>query len=372
MEIEKEVYEKAVDVLTKVSTKNGFFAAYPGYDAVWARDSMIISLGASILGGKFKSVIKNSLITLAKYQSKKGQIPNAVDVFVKNRKAHVDFKSIDSSCWFIIGHYLYRNKFGNELFKKYKKNIDSAAKWLSYQDMGEDHMLEQQPTSDWQDAFPHRYGHTINTQALYYKVLKLIGDNKEASLLKKQVNENKDDKLWQGNFYLPWRWKNHNKYKEKGEWFDSLGNILAILFDLADNNKANKILNHIKRKKIDKPFPIKTIYPPIKRGSKDWQDYFLDSGAGTPYEYSNGGIWTYIGGFYVLSLIKMKKFNEAKKQLEKLAEANMKKPYFSEWLHGKTGKTGVAGSWDEEGNQGWNASMYILAYESVKRKMVLI
>jgi glycogen debranching enzyme len=325
---------------------------------------MIISLGASLLKD-FRKTIDRSLATLSKNQSDKGQIPNAVDKFSR-RKNHVDFKSIDSSCWFIIGHENYRGRYkDSSLFRKYKKSIDKAYNWLSYQDMGEDHMLEQQPTSDWQDAFPHRYGHTINTQALWYKVLKIMGKEKEAGLLKRRVNENKDDKLWDGEFYLPWRWKNHNKYQEKGEWFDSLGNLLAIIYELADKDKALKILKYIEERKINRPYPVRTIDPPIKPKSKDWKDYFYDAGA-TPYNYSNGGIWTYIGGFYVCALVKMGKIIKAREELKNLAEANLKNPVFSEWLDGKTGKA------KGKGNQGWNAGMYIVAYESVKIGKCLI
>ena len=62
-------FAKSVELLEKASTPNGFFAAFPGYDAVWARDSMIISLGSSLLGADFRETFKNSLITLAKNQS---------------------------------------------------------------------------------------------------------------------------------------------------------------------------------------------------------------------------------------------------------------------------------------------------------------
>jgi glycogen debranching enzyme len=364
----KEAYKKAIFVLEKCATPDGFFAGYPGYDAIWARDSMIISLGASLIGHQFKETFKQSIITLARHQSPKGQIPNAVDIF-SNRKPHVDFQSVDSSLWYIIGNYIYKSRYkDNSLFESQKESIERALTWLSYLDTGEDHLPEQLPTTDWQDAFPHRYGHTINTQALYYKALNLVENKKEADIIKDVVNNNTEVGLWNGKFYYPYRWKNHNKYQEKGEWFDSLGNILAIIFDLATPEQAEKIISYIQEKKIDKPYPVKTIYPPIKEGTKDWQDYFLDCEARTPFHYSNGGIWPYIGGFYILALIKCKKFDEASRQLDKLAEANMKlSGAFTEWLHGKNGKPYGGNHY-----QGWNAGAYILAYDSLVQKKVLL
>ena len=59
-------------------------------------------------------------------------------------------------------------------------------------------------------------------------------------------------------------------------------------------------------------------------------------------------------------------------KLEKIAKANLQKPLFSEWLDGKTGKPKRSQSGSKEGNQAWNAGMYILAYESLKAKKVLI
>ncbi|MDD5192351.1 MAG: glycoside hydrolase 100 family protein [Candidatus Nanoarchaeia archaeon] len=362
----EQAYEKAVECLKICSTPNGLYASggKNGYKGVWARDSMISLIGASVCGEKFvKEQFKKSLITLAKHQSEHGQIPNAVHKFEKG-KPQVDYLSIDSSLWFVIGHYAYRERYGSALFKKYKKVIDKAVTWLSYQDMGEDAMLEQLPTTDWQDAFPHKYGRTINTQALYYQVLSLIGDKNKLVKLKKDVNDDNDIKLWNNEFYYSYRWKNHNKYKEIGDWFDSLGNLLAIVFELSDKSKAEKILKYIKNKKINLPFPVKSIFPPIKKGSKYWQDYYMDCEAGKPYHYLNAGIWPYIGSFYVLALIKLKKFKEAGIELKKLAEANLK-GNFPEWIdpvnkemHGKL--------------QAWDAGTYILAYESLKKRRLML
>ncbi len=364
MEIKKEAFKKAKEVLKSCSTPNGFYASggKKGYDAVWARDSMITSLGASLLS-EFKKPFEKSIITLAKNQSKKGQISNCVDKW-SERKPHVDYQSIDSTLWYIIGHFIYKKRFNNKLFKKYKKSIKNAIQWLSYQDISEDNLLEQLPTTDWQDAFPHKYGHTINTQALYYKTLNLIEKKKQAIELKKGVNKNQEICLWNKNYYYAYRWKNHNKYKEIGDWFDSLGNLLAIIFDLADKNQSLKIINYIKTKKINQPYPVKAIYPSIKKSSKYWQDYFLDCDAKEVNHYLNAGIWGYVGCFYILALIKLKKFKQAEKELNKLAELNLK-ANFPEWTnpitkesHGKM--------------QAWEAGMYILAYESFKNKKILI
>jgi len=358
-------YEKALKVIEECSTKYGLFASggKKGYRGVWARDSVISLIGASLIKSKeIKSVFERSLNTLAKYQSKLGQTPNAV-LKLNQKKPQVDFETIDSSLWFIIGEYIYKERYNSTLFKEHKNKIEKALTWLSYQDMEEDNLLEQLPTTDWQDAFPHKYGHTINTQALYCKVLELVNNKKKLKRLKYQVNTNPENNLWNGNFYWAYRWKNHKEYKEIGDWFDSLGNLLAIIFGPADRKMSEKILRYIEKKKINEPYPVRAIYPPIKKSSKYWQDYYLDAHA-TPNNYLNGGIWPFIGGFYVLSLIKLKKFKEAEKQLEKLTEANLKGS-FPEWIspldksmYGRL--------------QAWSAGTYILAYESLKKKRVLI
>lgn len=226
-------------------------------------------------------------------------------------------------------------------------------------------MLTQLPTTDWQDAFPNKYGKTLNTQALYYHVLRLTKNRKKAREIKKKTNESKEIGLWNGNYYNAYRWKNHNKYKEIGDWFDSLGNLLAIVFDLADKKRANKILNYIKKNKIAKPYPIKSIDPPIKKGSPYWEDYYLDCDAGTPTHYLNGGIWPFIGGFYVLALIKTKRFKEAERALKSLAISNTEGNSFPEWIDPISKKThGIY--------QAWSAGLYILAHDSLKKKKILI
>jgi len=375
MEIKEEAFKKAQEVLEKCARPQGFYASgLPGgYEAVWARDSMIASIGAAVLGNKFKETFKNSLVLLSENQSSLGQIPNAVGDYNEERRSEVTYNTIDSTLWYLTGHFFYAKNYGNELLEKYKANIEKAFVWLKYQDPNEDGLLSQQPTMDWQDAFPHKYGRAINTHALYYAVLSLAGKTKEAKRIQDAMNGNEDKYLSLYNeslgYYLPWAWKNHDQEREEEYWFDALGNLLAIVAGLADPKIAKSILNFIEEKGIADPYPCKCIFPPIEEGDKEWHSYFSQCLAKDPYSYLNAGIWPFIGGFYVAALVKIKDYKKAEEQLNFLAQANKLGKNgeweFNEWLHGKTGKP--------EGNpcQAWSAGMYLYAYECVKQKRVL-
>lgn len=377
MSLINDAYKHAIKVLEACSRPVGFFASgLPGgYEALWARDSMITSLGAIFAGKKFVSTIQKSFQTLSKNQSKLGQIPNCVGDYNEDRRSNVTFNTIDSTLWYIIMLYAYAEVTRDtRIIKKYKKNIEQAFIWLKYQDPNEDALIVQQPTMDWLDAFPHKYGRTINTLALYYGALKLYGQNTLAEHIKKVVNKKIETylSLYDKNlgYYLPWIWKNHDDLREQETWFDTLGNLLTIITGLATPEIARNIMKYIDKKNIHKPFPCKNIYPPIKKGDKEWHSYFEKCSSKNPYQYSNAGIWPFIGGWYVAALVKTERQEEAKQELEKLARAckagKAMAWEFNEWLDGKTGKPKGAPY------QGWSAGMYVFAYHCVRQKKVPI
>jgi glycogen debranching enzyme len=381
MDIKEKVKEKAIEVVRACSKPTGLYASgLPGgYEAVWARDSMTTALGASLAGKEFKSVIAKSIALLARNQAPMGQIPNCVGSYNNDRQSDVTFNSVDSSCWFIIGNFVYARAYNDKsLLKKYSKQIIRALWWLRAQDPDNVGLLVQQPTNDWEDAFPHKYGYTIHCNALFYAVLKFMGENDLAETVKKTINGEiraysslYDKKL---GYYYPWGWKNHDNIREHEEWFDAAGNLLAVITGLATPKIAKSILNYIEKNKVNKPYPCKAIWPPIKKGDPEWHDYFELCDARAPLHYLNAGIWPFIGGLYVAALVKMKKYKKAEKELERLAEGVMQKlkirdlakPYeFNEWLHGKTGKP------KGESYQAWSAGTYLYAYECVRRKKLI-
>ncbi len=371
-----DAYSQAINALKECINSKGLYASgtKDGYLATWSRDLNIAMLGGSLIGPDFKAIFKKSLELLADNQPSSGQIPNCVGDFNIDRNSIVTFTTIDSSLWFIIGEYVFKKAYRDaSLFKKHQKNIDRVWFWLTCQDTGEDHLPEQHPTSDWQDAFPHKYGHCIATQALYYAALKMTGKSDEALLVKKIVNGQgrPDLKMFDNKkgFYLPYVWKNHDGDREEGSWFDAQGNLLAIITGLADKYQANKILNFVEKNKINKPYPVKAIYPALKKGDKEWFSYFEKCGAKDPYQYLNGGIWPYLGAFYVVALVKVGRFKQAQKELENLAHANKigreRDWEFNEWLDGITGMPKGAVY------QAWTAGAYLFAHECVKKKKVI-
>ncbi|MDO8574489.1 MAG: amylo-alpha-1,6-glucosidase [bacterium] len=387
MKLTEIAYERAIDVLQKCSKSTGFYASgLPGgYEATWARDSMITGLGVATLKPStynLKPAFRKSLALLAKNQSKHGQIPNAVGSYNTERRSDVTFNSIDSTLWWIIGLHAYIKTYKDKsILKKYSKHLKAALSWLEYQDPNEDSLLVQQPTMDWEDAFPHKYGRVINTEALYYAVLSLTDQKEKAAHLKRVVNGEIEKylALWNPKlgFYHPWAWKTHGpdpKLKEQENWFDTAGNLLAIVTDLATPKIANSILNYIEKNKINRPYPCKTIWPPIRKGDEEYHSYFEECEARELFHYLNAGIWPFIGGFYIAALVKMKKYAKAKKELALLAKANQKargeqnvKEFgFYEWLDGKTGK--IEGS--ASPYQAWSAGMYLYAYNSLKTRKV--
>lgn len=376
-----QAYAKAIEVLRACVRPKGFHASAlkGGYEALWSRDSMKSSLGAALIGEEFKEVIRHSLETLAKNQTELGLIPNCVGSYNTERQSDVTFNSIDAPQWYIIGHYVYAKAYKDEsLLKKYRKSILNALSWLRHQDPNNDNLIVQQPTADWMDAFPHKYGRVLHTQALQYGLLKMMGENELAEKIKNTVNgvEPKYLALYDKTlgYYLPWAWKDHGGDREQEEFFDTAANCLAIVTGLATPKIARQIIAHIEKEKINLPYGCKNIWPPIKPGSAAWKPYFNNCDARTPLSYINGGIWPWIGGVYVAALVKVGDLKKARIELERLAEGNMQtlglrdmaKGYeFNEWLDGKTGKP------KGEPFQAWSAGLYLYAYECVKQKKVL-
>lgn len=386
-------------------------AKIPGYPQVWARDSMITLLGAVLADdAEINRSLEESVKLLLHHQTPLGVIPN--NVHIRTRRANFQAYA-DGGLWLVIGIAAFFRNTGNLPFlERSYPAVKKILTWYGYQDVDQTGLVTMNEGSDWQDLFATR-GKGLTVNILYFLALKKaaglakkLGEDQpakrylaRAESLKRRINRH----FWYGgdptnllphlkpsmstevfsregldslkrkhavpekrllrecSYYLPYL-----TFRGFGEWFDSLGNLLAIISGVAGGKRAEAILELIARRKIDRPGPVKAIDPPVQPSDPDWRYFYIFDNLNLPHRYHNGGIWPFIGGFYVAALVKMKQWGPAAVALKELARINQEgregEWEFNEWLEGKTGKPlGMV-------FQAWSAGMYLYADHCLRQR----
>ncbi|WP_309570311.1 glycoside hydrolase 100 family protein [Deinococcus sp.] len=404
MDKAEQAYHEAVKVLRDCASPFGLKASAlgSGYPQVWARDAPITALGALMTGDDaLTHAARVSLETLGAHQSGLGMIPLNVDTRTGSVTTE-NAGAIDANMWFVLGHHAHLHATQDTAFVQQSwPQLRSALTWLEYQDMNGCGLLEAPEAADWADLYATRYN-TLYANALY------VGTLEAAAHLAEAVQEDGDvyrvraedvkrkinlllwlDRPWDGRafgqqldelkamrlewfllyqntatltekpYYLSWA-----GFREFGDTFDGFGNMLAILFGISDAAQTERILDYAHAAGTDAPAPLKAFFPPIYPGERDWREYYRSRNLNLPDQYHNGGIWPFLGGFYVLALLKAGQRNRAEEALLNLAAANelgRTRPWeFNEWLHGRSGRP--------MGHplQAWSAGMYVCAYHAVR------
>jgi glycogen debranching enzyme len=391
---------KAQAILKSECSPIGLMASPAGYPHVWARDSVITSLGALLTPGH-EFCLRQSLETLAGQQSELGAIPNNVSV-ASGRLDHTNAGSVDSNLWFILGHvFQHRASADIEFLRRQWPALEQALLWLRYQDSNGCGLLEVHEAADWADLLANRFN-VLYDNVLWYAALRAMAEMADAIGQKgNHYNEMADDVrhklrivLWVGPenddewgescpghtewkhtlsqidpvlvkrpYFLP-----YVAFRDFGDYCDVFGNLLAILFDVANLAQEKRILDYLHQVGIAEPYPVRVLHPVIHPGNKDWREYYRNNNLNLPEQYHNGGIWPFVGGFYIAALIKAGRTDEAGRQLVKLAEVNRLgidgEWEFNEWCHGRTGQPmGYP-------HQAWSAGMYLFAFQCVSSRTV--
>ena len=400
----EEARSRAATVLRQCLTPDGFKAsALPqGYPHIWARDAAVVSLGAAESGDPdLLNGVRASLQTLTAHQSPLGLIPLNVDV-----ETHVvsteNAGAVDSNLWYILSQYnLFCATQDLAFVRGQWPAIERALQWLRYQDMNECGLLEVPEAGNWMDLMAVRYN-TLYDNVLWYAALRAYSalatalghDAAPTQALAEGVYERLNLLMWIERCWVPahfaerleklkairleWYMLYHNvgtissrpyylpyvAFREYGDYCDTLGNLLAILYGVADTERSQNILRYLYQVGAACPYPTKAIHPAILPGNPDWRDYYRSRNLNLPHQYHNGGIWPMIGGFHIAALVALGWHEEAMHLLRDLAAAcqlGVREPWeFNEWLHGETGNPmGYA-------LQAWSAGMFIYAYETVR------
>jgi len=344
---------------------------------------MIASLGARFVpDDRIQNALRASLALLKDHRAG-GAIPNNVECAAlrPNFRAYAD-----GGLWWIIG---------STLLAPDPVVVREVLRWYEHQDVDQSGLLSMQESSDWQDLFCTR-GKGLYLNCLYVLALRCAAElfgreegdefRRRAALVADRVNAyfwyagdrnmlrhishtfSTDGLPQQDSLGRP-RWVPEKRYlineryylpylgfRSVGEWFDSFGNLLAILSGVADKQRTAIILDFISSHSLD-IWPLRSLTPVVLPGDPDWRDYY--NTLNSPYHYHNGGVWPFLGGFYVAALVKAGQSVAATIALRTLAQLN-RHGQFNEWHHGETGQPmGVQ-------NQAWSAGMHLFASECVK------
>jgi hypothetical protein len=139
------------------------------------------------------------------------------------------------------------------------------------------------------------------------------------------------------------------------------GNLLALLCGLADREAERRTLRALDRARVSESWPVRVVCEPIPAGSSLWRAYMSRHRQNLEWQYHNGGIWPFVGGFWVAALVRAGARDKARAELVKLAGANALGGWaFNEWLHGRTlAPGGMSG-------QSWNAAAFLIALDAVR------
>lgn len=343
-----------------------------GYTAIFGRDAAICSIGMALSGDeRLAARASVSLHTLAAAQAPNGQLPK----FVDTEKNEADFwylGCIDSTLWWLYAIDFLDQKQGG-LRGALAPRIERALSWLLAQEHQRFYLLQQNEASDWADIMP-RSGFVLYTNALWYHVKRRYGlvqahatyDNfnhlfhpfsadlaeyHRARLLADYATST----ARQRDLYLSF--VNFSFFGDEGDVF---GNLLAILCGLTDAPARSRVLDALQAQAVSAPYSVRAVCEPIEEASSLWRPYMSRHAQNFAWQYHNGGIWPFVGGFWVCALVADGRMEPARAALLSVARANAAANWrFTEWLHGKShAPSGMEG-------QSWNAAAYLIAYSAL-------
>ena len=343
------------------------------YTRIFGRDAAICVMAMCGSGvDALEAGAVASLDALVAQQAPNGQIPKYVDP----QGQDADFwylGCIDATLWWLIAVDHVR-RAGPVSPERWQAGVDRAIAWLLAQEHQRFRLLQQNEASDWADIMP-RSGYVLYTNALWYDVKRRFGladaeathhhfnhlfdpfqrdlpEYHRARLLRHYARRGRRD---------PGLYLSFVNLAVSGHEGDVFGNLMAVLNGLADTAKCQQIVQTIDRAHADDPYPVRVVLHPLSRQHELWRPYMGRHQQNSVHQYHNGGIWPFVGGYWVMALARLGMQEQARSALTRLAQANALDDWrFTEWFHGRTLKPmGMAG-------QSWNAATFLLARRAVE------
>lgn len=343
------------------------------YTRIFGRDAAICVMAMCGSGvPALEQGAVSSLDALAAQQAANGQVPKYVDPEGQD----ADFwylGCIDATLWWLIAVDHVR-RHGDVGPTRWEDGVARAIGWLLAQEHQHFRLLQQNEASDWADIMP-RSGYVLYSNALWHDVKRRFAlDHAEetrhhfnhmfnpfqrdlpeyhrARLLRHYARRGRRDPALYLSFV---------NFAFVGNEGDVFGNVLAIQAGLSEPEMAGRIVDTIANARAADPYPVRVVLHPLSRQHELWRPYMGRHQQNDVHQYHNGGIWPFVGGFWVMALANVGRRDLAHAELARLAHVNSLGDWrFTEWFHGKTlAPMGMAG-------QSWNAATFLLAKRALE------
>jgi hypothetical protein len=370
----------SLDLLERNLTPHGILAASRTEAAVARRYTRIFGRDAAICvmamcGSGVQALEQGavaSLDALAAQQATNGQIPKYVDP--QGRDADFWYLGcIDATLWWLIAvdHVRSHGRVGAG---RWRSEVQLAIGWLLAQEHQHFRLVQQNEASDWADIMP-RSGYVLYSNALWYEVKQRFAldgidatahhfnhlfnpfqrdlpEYHRARLLRHYARRGRQD---------PGLYLSFVNLSVVGDEGDVFGNVLAILCGLSDGAMSRRIVRTIDAAHACDPYPARVVLHPLAHQHPLWRPYMARHRQNILHQYHNGGLWPFVGGFWVMALARIGQRQQAWHALGQLARANALDDWrFTEWFHGRSlAPMGMAG-------QSWNAATFLLARRTLE------
>jgi hypothetical protein len=225
--------------------------------------------------------------------------------------------------------------------------------WNLTQDKNKDLLIEEGYYANWEDTTLWK-GNILYTNVLFYKALTdfahLLKHIKNKEHLKyldlsKKLNKKINSVFWNKEFY--------SKSPEAKNYISIGANMLAIIYRIANREKAKKIFNSLKKEHLLEEIPMKSSYPryPTYRTS------LLKS------KYQNSYGWGWVSCLAIVAMSETGLKKQAREHLKELEDLIVKSRGLAEIYEDKRPVNNFLIKTEQP--FAWSSGLFILAKNSV-------
>lgn len=372
--------------LTRDVEKRILHAGYRNFRESWARDFGFASFGLSAVD-QFE-VVRDTLDAFFWHQKPNGQLPvKLYSMDVVTRYLHSMFgreqptfkvlkpkfmsghgaPSLDGQALLIISALNYADKSDDRGFLRgYWHRLTLATKWLQSRRRGSNSLLlYQAPYADWADSIA-RKGCILYTNVVYWKALvdmaraaASLGLSEEAMHYfaeAESISRALNERLWRSDF-------GYYRTSEELDNLSSDGNLLAIVWGLAEPGQAESILKVMDEAGMTEPVPTRVVHP-----SYPMSLIAIENRLGRLANYHTDSSWLWLGALHVIAMVRTGNMEQAGLLLERIVNVIVKDRQIHE-VHGPDGEPLSSVWYKSEAPLTWNAGMVLFAHQVYEMRL---